>query len=252
MPTDALGVAVARLPPGWHAHYFEAVDSTQDEARLAARRGAPNRSLFVADFQRAGRGRRGRSWLAPPGAALLLSMLFRETNPAPSPFRWTSLASVALAESIEHLLKLHPAIKWPNDLMLKDRKLAGILAETSWDGQQLVAIVGVGVNVNTPAADLGAIPGAATSLSLECGHQVDRGKLLRELLRAVAHWLERPAAEVHAAWESRLWARGQRLRLLDLGDEQEVVVLGAKADGSLRVRMASGEERTTTTGELII
>jgi BirA family biotin operon repressor/biotin-[acetyl-CoA-carboxylase] ligase len=179
-------------------------------------------------------------------------MLFRETNPAPSPFRWTSLASVALAESIEHLLRLHAAIKWPNDLLLNDRKLAGILAETSWDGRQLVAIVGVGVNVNTPAAELGSIPGPATSLSVECGHAVDRGALLRELVRRVEHWLERPAAEVHAAWDSRLWARGQRLQLLDLGDEQDVVVLGANADGSLRVRMANGAERTTTTGELII
>src|SRR5919199_789004 len=227
MPTDGLGVALERLPPGWHAHYFEAVDSTQDEARLAARRGAPNRSLFVADFQRSGRGRRGRTWLAPPGAALLVWMLFRETNPAPSPFRWTSLASVALAESIERLLRLRPAIKWPNDLMLQSRKLAGILAETSWDGQHLVAVVGVGVNVNTRAADLASIPGPATSLCVECGHPVDRGELLGELVRGVERWL-------------------------DLGDEQDVVVLGAHADGSLRVRMADGAERTTTTGELII
>jgi BirA family transcriptional regulator, biotin operon repressor / biotin---[acetyl-CoA-carboxylase] ligase len=252
MTSHGLRLAVERLAPPWHAQYFDAVDSTQDEARAAAQQGAQCRSIFVADFQRGGRGRQGRTWLAKPGSGLLLSIVFRETSIAPVPMRWTRLASVALAESIEDLLRMKPAIKWPNDLMLNDRKLAGILAETSWDGQQLVAIVGIGVNANTPAAELEAIPSPATSLAVERGHEVDRGVLLHELLVRVDSWLDRPVAELHAAWESRLWARGQRLRLLDSGREEEVLVLGANLDGSLRVRTANGVERTTTTGELII
>src|SRR5437667_3426638 len=178
MTSDGLVEALHALPRHWHAHYFDVVDSTQDEARAAARRGAPSRSIFVADYQRAGRGRQGRSWLAAPGDALMTSIIFREQAPAPTPWRWTSLASVALAESIQELLPAQtPAIKWPNDVLLDDRKVAGILAETTSDGQQLVAIVGVGVNVNSTSTDLEPLGAAATSLRIAAGHSVDRGQL---------------------------------------------------------------------------
>src|SRR6266850_1567272 len=162
MASDGLAQALQTLPPGWHGHYFEVVDSTQDEARAAARPGAPGRSLFVADYQRAGRGRQGRSWLAGPGEALMLSVIFRERSSVVMPWRWTSLASVALAESIQELLPAQiPAIKWPNDVLLDDRKVAGILAETTSDGQELVAVVGVGVNVNSSDASLAHVSTAA-------------------------------------------------------------------------------------------
>ncbi len=252
MARDGLAQALRALPPNWHGYYFDVVDSTQDEARAAARRGAPSRSIFVADYQRAGRGRQGRSWLAAPGDALMSSIVFREQAPAPTPWRWTSLASVALAESIQEVLPaVTPAIKWPNDVMLDDRKVAGILAETTWDGEQLVAVVGVGVNVNSTPADLERVGAAATSLRIAAGQSVDRGQLLLTLVRRMDLWFARPWPELHAAWQARLWRRGQRLRLVDLGVEAEVVVLGAELDGSLRVRLPDGTERHTTTGELI-
>jgi BirA family biotin operon repressor/biotin-[acetyl-CoA-carboxylase] ligase len=246
---DGLRAAVEDLPSGWNGRYFDMLGSTQDAARTAARAGAASRSLVVADYQSAGRGRQGRAWIAPPGAALMLSLVFRDT--AATPIRWTNLASVALVEAIEELRPaLKPAIKWPNDVMLNDRKVAGILAETTWDGRELVAIVGVGVNVNSHPPDL--VPFAATSLRLACGSAVDRGLLLRALVRSLDAWLARPVEHVHAAWQSRLWGRGQRVRLVDLGRDETVVVLGADADGSLRVRLLDGTERTTTTGELIV
>jgi BirA family biotin operon repressor/biotin-[acetyl-CoA-carboxylase] ligase len=252
MAGDGLAQALQALPPDWHGHYFDVVDSTQDEARAAAGFGAPSRSIFVADYQRAGRGRQGRAWLAGPGDALMLSMVFSERATEPIPWRWTSLASVALAESVQELLPmLEPAIKWPNDVLLDDRKVAGILAETTSDGQQLVAVVGVGVNVNSPLASLEAVGAHATSLRIASGQPVDRGRLLLTFLRRIDVWYARPWPELHAAWQARLWARGQRLRLLDLGREEEVVVLSAELDGSLRVRLADGTERHTTTGELI-
>jgi BirA family biotin operon repressor/biotin-[acetyl-CoA-carboxylase] ligase len=253
MTSDGLAEAVRALPRAWQGHYVEETDSTQDEARTAARVGAPSRSIFVADYQRAGRGRQGRSWLAGRGDALMLSVIFREHATPPTPWRWTSLASVALAEAISELVPvLQPAIKWPNDVLLDDRKIAGVLAETTSDGQQLVAVVGVGVNVNSLTADLATVGGAATSLRIASGQAVDRGELLLSLVRRMDAWLERPWPELHAAWLGRLWGHGQRLRLLDLGREEDVVVLGAELDGSLHVRMADGSERHTTTGELIL
>jgi BirA family transcriptional regulator, biotin operon repressor / biotin---[acetyl-CoA-carboxylase] ligase len=250
MARDPLAAAVAALPAGWYGQYFEVLDSTQDVARAAARHGAPSQSIFVADYQRAGRGRQGRSWLASPGVALMVSVVFRDETSPPVPRRWTSLASVALVEAIEELMPdVKAAIKWPNDVLLSDRKVAGILAETSSDGLHLVAVVGVGVNVNTESAEL--TPLHATSLRQVGGHDVDRGELLLAFLRRMDYWRERPSMELHEVWEARLWGRGQTLRLLDLGRIAEVVVLGAEPDGSLRVRLPDGTIHRTTTGELI-
>jgi BirA family transcriptional regulator, biotin operon repressor / biotin---[acetyl-CoA-carboxylase] ligase len=250
--TDRLATAIEGLPPAWRGTYFAKVKSTQDEASAAARRGAPGRSLFVADYQRAGRGRRGRAWVAPPGTALLVSVLFREATTQAKPWRWTSLASIALVEAIEQLApELKAAIKWPNDVMLGDRKVAGILAETSWDGRTLQAIVGIGVNVTSTAEELAGFAGA-TSLWLASRRRVDRADLLLSLTRRIDHWLAQPLDVLHETWQSRLWGRDQRLRLLDVGgEEQDVVVLGADADGALLVRLRDGSTRRTSTGELL-
>jgi BirA family transcriptional regulator, biotin operon repressor / biotin---[acetyl-CoA-carboxylase] ligase len=256
MPADGLGVALGTLPPHWHGHFFEAVESTQDEARAAARLGAAHRSIFVADFQRAGRGRQGRAWLAEPGVALMMSLVFRDAAAQPAPLRWTTLASVSLVEAIEQVVPdVGPAIKWPNDVLLDDRKVAGILAETSFDAQGLQAIVGVGVNVNSGPAELAKVGGVATSLRVAAGHQVDRGQLLLAFVRSIDTWLVRSPEELTTVWQARLWGRGQRVRLREpglAGEDEEVVVLGVDPDGSLRVRLADGTERRTSTAELIL
>src|SRR5689334_22124279 len=117
MPEDRLAEAVSQLPPTWRGQYFESVESTQDEARAAAGRGAPAPSVFVADYQRAGRGRQGRTWLARPCTALMMSILFRERAARVMPFRYTCLASLGVVEAIDQLRPgLDAAIKWPNDV----------------------------------------------------------------------------------------------------------------------------------------
>jgi biotin-(acetyl-CoA carboxylase) ligase len=134
--------------------------------------------------------------------------------------------------------------------MLDDRKVAGVLAETTWDGRELQAIVGVGVNVTADIADLASLPDA-TSVGLASGRTVDRGDLLLMFIRQLDAWLMHSVDELHAAWQARLWRRGQRLRLLDLGFEREVTILGTASDGSLRVLLNDGTEHWTTTGELL-
>ncbi|HEY2594527.1 MAG TPA: biotin--[acetyl-CoA-carboxylase] ligase [Chloroflexota bacterium] len=253
MADDRLAAAVQGLPAPWQGHFFDALDSTQDEAREAAQRGAPSHSLFVADFQRAGRGRASRRWLAPPGSALLMSILFREETQSPAirPWRYTRLASLALIGSIDHHVPgAAAAIKWPNDVMLRDLKVAGILAETSWDGRKLRVIVGVGMNVSEAPTD---VPGATCLQAARSAGStpLDRGDLLLTFVSQLNLLLAEPNEVVSANWDARLWRRGQRLHLLDGDRDEEVVVLGAQPDGSLRVRSADGRERITTTGELL-
>jgi BirA family biotin operon repressor/biotin-[acetyl-CoA-carboxylase] ligase len=260
MPSDRLAAAVRGLPVPWRGHFFDAVGSTQDEARLAARRGAPSRSLFVADYQHAGRGRANRQWLAPPGSALLVSILFREetssTSPSIRPWRYTRLASLALTAAIDrHVAGAATAIKWPNDVMLDNRKVAGILAETSWNGQQLDVLVGVGLNVSASPSDLPEATCLEAARLVASAAPLDRGDVLLTFVSQLDTLFAAPEADLAAAWDARLWRRGQRLRLLDSAhgeaQQEEVVVLGALPDGSLRVRSRDGRERITTTGELL-
>jgi len=211
MPADSLAAALLRLPAFWHGYWFDSVDSTQAAARAAASRGAADRSLFVADFQRAGRGRQGRTWLAEPGAELLMSILFQRHERESRPWRFTSLAALSVLEAIEPLLTSpSAAIKWPNDVMLSDQKVAGILAETSWDGQLLRAIVGVGLNVSG-APDVAN----ATTLARHADGPVDRGDVLLRIVNRLDYWLLQPDDVLHATWQEHLWRRCQRLRLVD-------------------------------------
>jgi BirA family transcriptional regulator, biotin operon repressor / biotin---[acetyl-CoA-carboxylase] ligase len=246
MSHDSLAETVAGLPAGWSGRFAPRVTSTQDVARAAAQAGAPSRWLVVADEQTAGRGRHGRGWLAEPGSGLLVSIVFRER--APIAWRYTSLTALALAEAIEQVAPdARVAIKWPNDLLLDGRKLAGVLAESSWDGEQLLLIVGLGVNVGSAPENL-----PATCLQAATGREVDRGQLLRGLVGRLDVWLGRSPEETQAAWQARLWGRGQRVRLTDLEADEFVIVLGVEPDGRLRVRLADGSERATTTGELLL
>jgi BirA family transcriptional regulator, biotin operon repressor / biotin---[acetyl-CoA-carboxylase] ligase len=263
MTTDRLEQVATNpdwLPVGWQVRYWPSVESTQDVARRAVAEGAPTNTVFVADHQTAGRGRQARKWLASPGSALLMSVLFRESSRSPVPWRFTSLAALALCDAIGDVgAPLKPAIKWPNDVMLGNRKVAGVLAESAWDGDRLAVVVGMGTNVGTTAAELSQLGASATSLRDELGRSVDRGELLRAVVRRLEAWLRRSDGDRLSAWQARLWGRGQRLRLrgmaaegVDANQEADVIVLGADDDGALRVRLADGSERRTVSAEIIM
>ncbi|MDP8924884.1 MAG: biotin--[acetyl-CoA-carboxylase] ligase [Chloroflexota bacterium] len=251
---DDLGHFLERvvLPPGWQVLHEPTVASTNDLAREAARRGWPDRSVFVADYQTEGRGRHGRSWQCPPRAGLLMSALFRGHELPPQ--MYTMLASVAVSEAIERLLNVEPRIKWPNDIVIGGRKTAGILAEAYDDGHQRVVVVGMGINVNLAAEELEGFPNA-TSLAIEAGYPVHRGELLVLILERLDAWLKLSAATLGpalwATWSERLWGRSQVVRLGDGGEELVATILGADRDGALLVLTADGERRRVIAGELL-
>jgi len=238
MDQNELSAALAGLPLGG-LRFFRTIGSTNDEALKWSAEGAQDVSLVVADEQTAGRGRAGRKWHTPPGAALAFSLVFRPT-PIESrlPARLTGLAALALVDCC-HDLGLPPQVKWPNDLLLSGRKAAGILVESSWGGSELdAAVIGVGLNVSAaavPPPEQLSFP--ATSLEAELGRPTDRAGLLRGILTALLAWRSRIASdEFLRAWERSLAFRDSLVSLMREGEPPLTgTLVGLEADGGLRL-----------------
>ena len=233
-----------------------ACDSTNDEAAALAAAGAPHGAVVVAAAQRRGRGRLGRSWYSPPGESLYLSCLLRpQLTPAAVP-PITLAAGVAVAEAVA-ALGLGPRLKWPNDVLVGGRKLAGVLTEmTTRGGQVDTAVVGVGVNVNARSFPP-ELAGRATSLAIELGRSVDLIALRSELLAQLDIWLGRFLAdgltEVGPAWTRWSGVGGQRVRVeLGGGAAVEGRVRGITPDGALDLEDDRGHHVRIVAGEVVL
>jgi BirA family biotin operon repressor/biotin-[acetyl-CoA-carboxylase] ligase len=170
--------------------FFSTTGSTNDVASSLAASGPNEGTVVIADTQTAGRGRRGRTWFSPPGAGLYVSIVLDPSRAKVNPERATSLltlaAGVALAEAVQRATGLAPEIKWPNDLLIGRRKLAGILAEGgSSGGAASPTVLGYGINV-APAAYPRDLEDRATSLESELGRAVDRAALCAETIASIA------------------------------------------------------------------
>jgi BirA family biotin operon repressor/biotin-[acetyl-CoA-carboxylase] ligase len=225
--------------------WFDSLDSTNRYVLDEARRGASEGLVAVADFQTAGRGRRGRGWVAPPGASLLASVLLR---PALAPER-TPLVSmacgVAMAEAVTRVAGFTPGLKWPNDLVVDDRKLAGILAERDGDA----VVVGVGVNVEWHEFPP-EIAETATACNLEAGHAVDRHALLDAFLAEFdARYADLDA--VTAEYRSRLDTLGRRVRVERSADALVGRAAGVGGAGQLLVEDDQGDVVEVRVGDVV-
>ena len=172
---------------GLPLRYHSVTASTNDDALLAARAGAPHGSLFVADEQTNGRGRRGNAWLAAPGESLLFSLLVRPELELARTSALTLAIGLSLSDAITPVLNGDsPQIKWPNDLYVNGKKLAGVLVESQLQGERLLAVViGVGLNVSTRNFPP-EIAERATSLAMLGASQLEREALLYAALNAIA------------------------------------------------------------------
>jgi len=182
------GIVTRRI--GQVIHLFHVVDSTNDEAAALAARGALDGTVVIADAQRRGRGRMGRSWASPGGVGIYLSIILRpaiQPHDAPS---LTLLGAVAVAEAIEEVTGLAAGVKWPNDLIVRGRKVGGILGEVAAEVSSLhYVVLGIGVNVNHTEESLGPeMRHIATSLRIEAGRSFDRTALIRSLCESLDRW----------------------------------------------------------------
>jgi len=201
-------------------------DSTNERANELAEEGAPHGTLVTADEQEAGRGRQGRVWTAPPGSAVLMSLVLRDLDER------HALLPLAAVVAVCDALPVDAAIKWPNDVWIDRRKAAGILVEGR--PQEGWAVLGIGLNVTTDSfpPEFAEI---ATSLRL-AGHQSTPAALLSDLLGALDRWLRAPPEAVLAAWRSRDALKGERVRWSD----GEGIADGIDDSGALRVQTEDG------------
>jgi BirA family biotin operon repressor/biotin-[acetyl-CoA-carboxylase] ligase len=236
----------------WDVRWFEEIDSTNAYLRDEARRGAPEGTVAVADHQRAGRGRLDRRWEAPPGTSLLASVLFRpEFDPAELHL-CTAAMALAAAEACRQVAGVGPVLKWPNDLLVGEAKLAGVLAEAEFEGPATCSVVvGIGLNVDWPGPE--GVGG--TCLHDLSATPVDRWLLLNALLDALsprrALLDSAPGRrEVAAELRDRCATLGQRVRV-ELAAEAVVGVATEVDDaGHLVVRTAAGP-RTVAAGDVV-
>jgi BirA family biotin operon repressor/biotin-[acetyl-CoA-carboxylase] ligase len=246
------GTPISNLEPGRLAgtrfatvRFFEEIGSTNTEALEQAKAGVAEGLVVVADHQTSGRGRLGRAWSAAPGSALLLSVLLRPPLPIDEVPVVLMAAGLAACDGVEAAAGFRPKLKWPNDLVAADRKLAGMLTESTGDPDPAV-VLGLGVNV-TAAAYPAGLDQPATSCEEEAGRPVDRVELLVGLLRALeSRYSTVLAAGGRAAtleaYRADSATLGRRVRVeLTGGEALEGEATGVADDGRLVVLDAAGE-----------
>ena len=227
-------------------HQFEIVDSTNDLALELGRRGEPEGTVVIADRQLRGRGRLGRTWWDEPGQSALLSVLLTPPTPIGDMPRLAFVAGLAAAECLREVCELEVELKWPNDVMLDTRKVAGILIEVDQSTDPVLAVIGIGVNVNQLVFPDDLVY-TATSIALATGVCWDVDGLAMDLVdglfRTYNDYLDRGFEDILTRWRNYMWGLGKKIEA-QCGDETvSGIVAGVDSSGALLVETASGEHQ---------
>jgi BirA family biotin operon repressor/biotin-[acetyl-CoA-carboxylase] ligase len=250
----ALDAALTGTIFAGHLHFAQTTGSTNSDAMEAARAGAPHGSVYVADEQTAGRGRGDHAWHSTAGEGLYVSILLRLSVPAARLPLLPLAVGLAAADAIRAIIGLTVDLRWPNDLLIGERKCGGILVEANIesDGSPHPVVAGIGINVHQREFPLG-LASPATSLDLEAASRISRQALLVALLksleREVSALLDRAAAETIPARVERAstWIRDRNVVVH--GPQACVgITAGLDEDGFLRVRTADGLVKVQTGG----
>jgi BirA family biotin operon repressor/biotin-[acetyl-CoA-carboxylase] ligase len=260
---------------GQNVVYTEQTGSTNTDLKALAQKGAPEGMLYLTDKQVAGRGRiDGRTWLAPAGSSLLLSLLFRpaEVIPPHQAQQLTMICALAMSNAIERQTDLRPVLKWPNDLIWHDgKKLAGILTELDVEEERLSwVVVGIGLNVNLDFSQYSAggklaggsgnggppLSHTATSLSMILGRNTsaDRLPILQRFLENLERRYEalQQGARFHQEWSGRLAGIGQPVTVTGPKTLKKGVMVGVDEEGALLLEREDGSIETILAGDVTI
>ena len=242
---------------GRRIELFDCLPSTNREAVQLAQSEVEHGTVVAADRQTAGRGRLSRTWFSPPGANLYCSIVLRTARPPERLTEWLSwlplISALAAAEAIEQVSSIHVAVKWPNDLLISERKVGGILCE-SGTGMRSdpFQIIGIGINVNVDHDDWPAdLRDSATSLWQERKIVVDRNRLLAQLLLELEQCLDELVVHgtnrIGLAYYQRCSTIGHTVQAtLANGDVVVGLAEGIGQDGSLRIRPQTAHPHSET------
>ncbi len=244
------------IPPiahwlGCHRIDLDDCASTNDEAARLARAGARHGTVVIATSQSAGRGRDGRPWASPPGLGVYLSAVIRSSLPLVEVPPMTLAIGIGLCDAIRSA-GVHACLKWPNDALVDNKKLAGVLVEAQSQGNKLEAIV-IGIGVNICGEVPPEIAGIATTLEAASGMPIDREAFIAALLAHVERWIDRYVAmgleEIIPAWTDRM-AIGIAAKATIAGSSLIGEVAGLDNDGALLLRDRDGELHRVRTGDV--
>lgn len=242
-----------------HALYLhQNLTSTNREALSLARTGAPHGTVVVAESQSGGYGRHGRAWFSPPGLNIYCSVIVRGMGQSLSLSQWLSwvplVSALAVTEAVQQTAAVSLSLKWPNDMLLHEHKVGGILCESSFaTTNDPVVVIGIGLNVNVPSASFPEeLRPIATSL-LEASRQpIDRNRLMAQLLLELEHCLDELRSSgpirLRQAYAARCATLGRQVRVLFTNEQPIVGIAEAlSADGALQVRTLSPHPRSQPT-----
>ena len=238
--------------------YLNETDSTNTRAKELAAQGAPEGTLIIAEKQTKGRGRRGRSWFSPPGGGIYFSLILRPIiSPSETP-RITLMTAVVLAETLISLMKLKLRIKWPNDILVNGKKLAGILTEISTEMDAVnYIVVGLGMNVNTQLEDLPKeIKKTATSILIETGKQFPRVKLIKHYLKLYEKYYDmfknNDFEPIMKRWKELADIIGKQIRVDVIGKTHIGKVVDVDNDGVLILKDDQGKLQRIFSGDVTL
>ena len=241
---------------GQEIKYFAEATSTNDVAKELAAKGVKEGTIVLAETQTQGRGRLGRRWLSPEGG-IWLSVILRPKIPAKDFYQLTFMAAVAVAKTIRRMFKLNAEIKWPNDVLVNDRKVCGILTESSVRGDAVdFAVIGIGVNANV---DLASFPkdlrSSVTSLEAEVKGEVGRERFLCALLKELENYYtmiqQKKFEFVLEEWKSLTTLFGAHVEVTSFEGKVRGLAVGVNRNGGLEVLLKNGTIRKVLSGDVV-
>lgn len=237
--------------------FFEETGSTNVEAMRLASEGYPHGTLVVADSQTGGKGRRGRSWHTPKGSSIAMSLILKPELEAEYASMLTLVQAMAVAKAIEEICGLKAQIKWPNDILINEKKVCGILTEMNMEGTRISSIIiGTGINVNQDDFPK-EISKIATSLKKESGKVQSRENLVKRICELFEEYFEmfmasKDLSGILEEYNLRLISSGRRVKVLDPQEEFIGEALGINSQGELLVKKESGEIVKIYAGEVSV
>ena len=238
---------------GRKIYYFDTLSSTMDIATQLGIKRAPEGTLVLAESQTKGRGRLGRTWFSPKYKGIYLSVILRPKMPLSQATIFTLLSAVSICEAVKESSGICPNIKWPNDILLNNKKLGGILTELSAETDKInFVVIGIGLNVNSEKKDL--ISGAVSLKSVKKAN-IDRVALLQEILRKIENnylLLQRKGADpIINKWREYNITLGRRIKVYSQKEHYEGEAVDIDKDGGLLLRNDYGLTQKITAGDVV-